>query len=167
MKNSRLTFFMMAVFVASIVLLGLKLLNSVSFTIVVEGGESSIIPISGFYTLNDVMIVAVLSSFVGISMMYLLLSNLGESTELSQVNMPDILLEERKNEWKKIAISLKDNTQKVYETILESDGIILQSELIEKTGFSKTKVTRCLDDLELKVLIERKRRGMSNIVLLK
>jgi hypothetical protein len=158
---------MMAVFVASIVVLGLKLLNSASFTINVEGGESSLIPISGFYTFTDVMIVSVSSSLLGISLMYLLLPQQGEDQQLPQVNMLNMLLEDRKTKWRKIAVALKDDVQKVYETILDSDGIILQRELTEKTGFSKTKISRCLDTLELKDLIERKRRGMSNIVLLK
>ncbi|RLE76927.1 MAG: transcriptional regulator, partial [Thermoprotei archaeon] len=35
------------------------------------------------------------------------------------------------------------------------------------TGFSKAKVSRILDKLEAMGLVERKRRGMSNIVLLR
>jgi uncharacterized membrane protein len=42
-----------------------------------------------------------------------------------------------------------------------------QSDLVGKTGFPKAKVTRCLDALENKKLVERKRKGMGNLVLLK
>jgi len=56
--------------------------------------------------------------------------------------------------------------KKVYEAVISSEGALFQSELTEKTGFSKVKVTRLLDRLEGKGLIER-RRGMTNVVILK
>jgi uncharacterized membrane protein len=55
----------------------------------------------------------------------------------------------------------------IAKAIEESDGTIFQSELVEKAGFSKVKVSRILDKLEGKQLIERKRRGMTNVVVLK
>ena len=44
---------------------------------------------------------------------------------------------------------------------------MFQADLVDKCGFGKVKVTRILDGLENKGLVERKRRGMSNIVILK
>jgi uncharacterized membrane protein len=64
-------------------------------------------------------------------------------------------------------ITLKDDERKIYETILESEGIIEQSELVEKTGLPKSNVSRSLDLLESKGLAERRRRGTGNVVLLK
>ncbi len=52
-------------------------------------------------------------------------------------------------------------------SIVQSSGAIFQSELVEKTGFGKVKVTRILDRLEGKGVVERKRRGMTNVVVLK
>ena len=46
-------------------------------------------------------------------------------------------------------------------------GIIEQSELPEKTGISKSNVSRALDLLESRGLIEKRRRGIGNVVLLK
>ena len=43
----------------------------------------------------------------------------------------------------------------------------MQSELVERTGFLDAKVTRCLDALENRGLVERRRKGMGNIVLLR
>jgi len=54
-----------------------------------------------------------------------------------------------------------------YDAIVASDGTIFQSELVEKSGLDKVKVSRILDRLEGKGLIERKRRGMSNVIVLK
>ncbi|MFQ6020644.1 MAG: helix-turn-helix transcriptional regulator [Candidatus Aenigmatarchaeota archaeon] len=72
-----------------------------------------------------------------------------------------------KIDWKKYLKGLEDNEKKIYKIIMNSDGVILQSDLVKNTGFSKVKVTRILDKLEAKGLLERKRRGMSNIVILK
>ena len=69
--------------------------------------------------------------------------------------------------WEEIAKTLKEDEQKIYKAIIEAGGIIEQSKLPEKTGLSKSSVSRALDLLESKGLVERKRRGMGNIVLLK
>jgi uncharacterized membrane protein len=44
---------------------------------------------------------------------------------------------------------------------------MFQSDLVEGTGMQKVKITRLLDRLEGLKLIERKRRGMTNVVILK
>ena len=51
--------------------------------------------------------------------------------------------------------------------IVQTEGAIFQSDLIEKTKFGKAKITRILDKLENRDIIERKRRGLTNIVVLK
>ncbi len=69
---------------------------------------------------------------------------------------------------KPVDYSKLDKDERVIVRILEdSNGAIFQAELVEKSKFDKVKVTRILDRLEGKQLIERKRRGMTNIVLLK
>ena len=55
----------------------------------------------------------------------------------------------------------------IVDKIVAENGTIFQSALVEKTSFPKAKVTRILDKLEGKGIIERKRRGMSNVVVLK
>ncbi len=47
------------------------------------------------------------------------------------------------------------------------DSGIYQSNIIEKFNYPKSKVSRLLDKLEARQLIERKRRGMTNIIFLK
>ena len=51
--------------------------------------------------------------------------------------------------------------------IEDAHGTIFQSDLVDKSQFSKVKVTRILDRLEGGQIIERKRRGMTNVVVLK
>ncbi|MBR9705686.1 MarR family transcriptional regulator [Candidatus Pacearchaeota archaeon] len=54
----------------------------------------------------------------------------------------------------------------VVKVIEEAKGAIFQSDIVDKSEFSKVKVTRILDKLEGQGLIERKRRGMTNMVVL-
>lgn len=63
--------------------------------------------------------------------------------------------------------SLKEEEKAIVELIIENDGTLFQSDIVEKTDLTKVKVTRILDKLEGKSLIERRRRGMTNIVILK
>lgn len=51
--------------------------------------------------------------------------------------------------------------------IIEEHKTIFQADLIEKTNFGKAKMTRIIDRLENKGIVERKRRGMTNVVVLK
>ncbi len=62
---------------------------------------------------------------------------------------------------------LSEEEKQVLEKIIDEQGTIFQSKLVEETGFTKVKVTRLLDRLEGQDLIERKRRGMTNVVILK
>ncbi|MBI2970947.1 MAG: MarR family transcriptional regulator [Candidatus Aenigmarchaeota archaeon] len=73
---------------------------------------------------------------------------------------------ETKEKTEKLVKELGKDEQKLYETV-RSAGAVFQSELVEKTGFTKVRVTRILDKLEAKGLVERKRRGMTNIVTAK
>jgi uncharacterized membrane protein len=51
--------------------------------------------------------------------------------------------------------------------IVQESKTIFQADLIERTGFGKAKMSRILDRLENKEIIERKRRGMTNVVVMK
>jgi uncharacterized membrane protein len=62
---------------------------------------------------------------------------------------------------------LTGEEKKLIKLIEEAQGTIFQSELVEKSEFSKAKVSRILDRLEGRQIIERKRRGMTNVVVLK
>lgn len=63
--------------------------------------------------------------------------------------------------------TLQEEEQKIVSLIQEAKGSAYQSDLIKKTGFTKVKVTRVLDTLEGLGLVERQRRGMTNVVLLR
>jgi uncharacterized membrane protein len=62
---------------------------------------------------------------------------------------------------------LESNERKVVNLLLKENGVVFQSSLMESLGIGKVGVTRLLDKLEAKQIIERKRRGMNNIIVLK
>ena len=74
---------------------------------------------------------------------------------------------EKKIPKKKIDISeLKQDEKQIFE-LIQNNKAIFQADLIEKTGFGKAKMTRIIDRLEGKGFVERKRRGMTNVVVMK
>ena len=57
--------------------------------------------------------------------------------------------------------------EKTVLSLVAQNNAIFQADLIEKTGFGKAKMTRIIDRLEGKGIVERKRRGMTNVVVMK
>jgi uncharacterized membrane protein len=95
--------------------------------------------------------------------LFLVLSKEQEKIVLKKIHLP---AKEAKR--KPINYNALDKEEKTVVKALESaQGTMFQSDIVEKVGFDKVKVTRVLDRLEGKQLIERKRRGMTNVVLLK
>ncbi len=79
-----------------------------------------------------------------------------------------IILKKIKEKRKKIDLAALEPKEREVVKILENEnGTMFQAELMEKLGTGKVGITRLLDKLEAKQLIERKRRGMNNIVVLR
>lgn len=62
---------------------------------------------------------------------------------------------------------LNERERKAIKIIQQENGIIFQADLKEKLEIGKVGMTRLLDKLEAKQIIERKRRGPSNVVVIK
>lgn len=84
-----------------------------------------------------------------------------------KVNRPVITPNLSLDEKKKMLKNLDDDEKKVVELIAKMEGSMYQSDVMKELDISKVKVTRILDRLEGKGILERKRRGMTNIVILK
>jgi len=79
-----------------------------------------------------------------------------------------LVIKKIKEKKKKKSLEGLDRKEKQVMEILENEnGAIFQSTLKEKLGIGKVGLTRLLDKLEAKQFIERKRRGMNNMVVLK
>jgi len=69
-----------------------------------------------------------------------------------------------RDQWERALDRLRNNEETIYELVVDADGQLPQRELVEETDLSKATVSRTLDKLEQKELVERKRRGMGNVV---
>jgi uncharacterized membrane protein len=79
-----------------------------------------------------------------------------------------IVIKTVKDKKKKIVLEgLDELEKKVIKMLQEENGAVFQRTLMEKLEIGKVGVTRLLDKLESKQLIERKRRGMNNIIVLR
>lgn len=63
--------------------------------------------------------------------------------------------------------SLNNDEAKIFDILKASGGSMLQGEIVLKSGMAKAKISRLMDKLEMKGVIERRRHGMSNIIILK
>lgn len=146
-----------------IALLKLSQPASVSVYIYSTNGTAHITSIPGMYTFEDMATVSVSMLVVGLSAAFLLLPR----TSPSDLPLAQTLVDERKVRWESLSKTLKEDEVKIYRAILDAGGVMNQGDIGGKTDLSKTTVSRALDLLESKGLIEKRRRGMGNVVLLK
>lgn len=69
--------------------------------------------------------------------------------------------------WEQTAARLTNNEETIYSLLIESNGELPQRDLVENTDLSKATVSRTLDKLEHRELVERKRSGMGNTIHLR
>ena len=167
-KNHGKEIFAAAVFVAAVFVFAITASNPTPIQIFVNGSETAVSQVPGVFTTIDVIILVASAIVFTVCGMYLLFFDYAKKPE-ENIETPfgELVLEERKRKWEEIIKTLKNDEQEIYKTLIDFDGIIQQSELAEKTGISKSNISRALDLLESKGLVEKRRRGMGNIVLLK
>jgi len=90
-----------------------------------------------------------------------------ERVEIIKKIREKIKVAEKEKNYDKVLKTLPSEEKKLMQILIDAQGAIFQSDLVEKSGFDKVKVSRLLDRLEGRGIIERRRRGMTNIVLLK
>ena len=145
--------------------IALRLLQPASVGIYVGSGGNVILigAASGLYTFGDVLVVFAASLVAGASTTILLFPWTKESSH----PFSEAILNDRKAKWTEVSRTLKDDQVKVYQAILDAGGLLSQREVVDKTVLSKATVSRALDLLESRGLVEKRRRGMSNVILLK
>jgi len=131
-----------------------------------------------YFGLRDVVVIAVAAATAGGSATYLLRPDAdqrGTATapdrtpagDAANAEPADDLLDARREEWHERMERLTDNERAVYGAVLDADGVLPQSDIVEATDLSKATVSRTLDSLEAKELVERRRRGVGNVVWLR
>jgi len=163
MRTNQKIAIMAVVFAVSAFTLVGKFLMPTPIQIIIPDGEPIVVGQIFRYTQIDVAIISVSTVILAISSFYLLFSksiepqNAVTTVEKNGSSELDV----------KFALRLLDgDKRKVFNEIIEANGEILQSELHAQTGFSKAKITRILDYLELKGLIVRKSYGMTNKIVI-
>ena len=157
------TVLMAVLFAASAFILVGKLVMPTPIQIIIQGEEPIVVGQILSYTQIDVIMISVSAVILGISGFYLLFSDLIKARRA----LPPVEKIDTSELDAKFALRLLDgDKRKVFSEIVEAGGEILQSELPVRTGFSKAKITRILDYLEMKGLIARKSYGMTNKVII-
>ncbi|WP_336000951.1 helix-turn-helix transcriptional regulator [Halorientalis halophila] len=179
--------FAAVVFLGSTVVLAVQLINPSPVVVTVGENGTEVAELGGYFRYPEVAVVAVAACALGASGTFLLLGDRStdaaadarlddvDTTPPDRTPVPDgssdlepsgELLEARRREWEETADRLANNEREIYETLLDADGVLPQSDVVDRTDLSKATVSRELDSLETKNLVERKRRGMGNVVLL-
>ena len=79
-----------------------------------------------------------------------------------------IIIKKIKEKKTKLDLSKLDKDEKkLVDLLIKENGGMFQADLMEKIGVGKVGMTRLLDKLEAKQIVERKRRGMTNLVVLR
>ena len=141
----------------STTLLFMRIIQPTTLQLVVNGEVVESRSLPTVYTLTDIIIVAASSILLGACTLHLL-----QPIKSTAQPAPNTL------HWSETLNRLADpDEQSIYRIVMEENGTIFQGELVERSGFSKSKVSLILDRLEAQHMVERKRYGMSNIVQLK
>ncbi len=142
--------------------------NSLKDIVVASCSEGVACPMIGTidYQTTVSIVLIVIMSLIG---MYLIFFSKEERIVTNVVEVKEQLQPKTitKENYKEVINKLGNDEKVVFEEVIEAQGSAMQSDIVKKTGLTKVKVTRLLDKLEGRGLIERKRRGMSNIIILK
>jgi uncharacterized membrane protein len=163
MKSTPKTVIMAVLFAVSAFMFVGKLLMPTPIQIVIPGEEPIVVGQIFRYTQFDVAIISISAIILAASSFYLLFIG---STEPRVVSLA---AEKPDTSELEVAFALRlldGDKRKLFSEIVEAGGEILQSDLYAQTGFSKAKITRILDYLELKGLIARKSYGMTNKIII-
>ena len=154
MKVDKLKVALSIIYLISMMILVFKIASPLNIQIIVRGErEVYIKEIPRVYTFSDMLIITVSSIVMSSCAVSLILLN--------------ILKSEIKVRQASTVRSLSKSEKKVYDFLLSKGGVAFQSEIVETLNLSKSTVSIILDKLEAKGLVERRRRGMSNIVIVK
>jgi len=140
-----------------------KLLMPTPIQIVIPGEEPIVVGQIFRYTQFDVVIISISAIILAVSSFYLLFANSSETQLVSSIVEGRVAPE---LDVTFVLRLLDGDKRQVFNEIVDSKREILQSDLHVQTGFSRAKITRILDYLELKGLIVRKSYGMTNKIVI-
>jgi len=149
-----------AVLIGLIIFLFNNALTSIVNTACSHGPEC---PMWGTIEFQTNVGIVIMIFVIGIGAYLIFSKDEGDSVNISQYVPKEINMES----YGEVLKNSTEEERNVLEKVIGAKGAIFQADLVEQSGFSKVKVSRILDKLEGRGLIERKRRGMTNAVILK
>jgi len=146
--------------IASTVAVFVKVLTPTNVQFIIDGSVIELSNIPEIYSSSDMILVGISCFVMGSSLVYLWLIDRNEPVPTGASDL--------KRRWNELLEKTSNPDEKrILSLIIEEGGTIFQSQLVDRSGYSKTKVSLILDRLEAKKILERKRRGMSNAIVLK
>ena len=146
--------------IASTFAVFVKVLTPTNVQFIIDGSVIELINIPEIYSSSDMILVGISCFLMGSSLVYLWLIDRNEP-------VPTVASELKKR-WDELLEKLSNPDEKrIVGLIIDEGGTIFQSQLVNRSGYSKSKVSLILDRLEAKKILERKRRGMSNAIVMK
>jgi hypothetical protein len=144
--------------IASTFALFIKMMTPSSVQFIIDGNVVELNQVPSIYNALDVFSMGASCFVLGASLIYLL--QVDGTTGVKDMTEP--------GNWDKIIEGLtSEDERQIVQIMADEGGTIFQSQLVETSGFSKSKVSIVLDRLEARGVLERRRHGMSNLVVLK
>jgi uncharacterized membrane protein len=137
-----------------------KVMTPTTVQFKVDGSVIEFSNIPEIYGSSDMILVSISAFVMGSSLVYLWLIDRNEPVRAEASSL--------KSRWNGLLERLTNPDEKrIVSLIIDEGGTIFQSQLVDRSGYSKSKVSLILDRLEAKKILERKRHGMSNAIVLK
>jgi len=147
--------------IASTFAIFVRIMMPTTVQFIIEGNTIELTEIPNIYNSFDMAVTSVSCFVLGSSLAYLLLVSKNEVVSKDEISL-------MRSDWDKILERLSNpDERKIIQLIIDKGGTIFQSQLVEETGYSKSKVSLLLDRLEARRILERRRHGMSNVIVLK
>lgn len=146
--------------IASTFAVFVKIMTPTNVQFVFDGSTIELNMIPEIYTSFDMTVIGIAGFVMGSSLVYLWLIDKNQPVLTGTSDL--------RRHWDELLEKLTNpDEQKIVSLIIEEGGTIFQSQLVDRSGYSKSKVSLILDRLEAKKIVERKRHGMSNAIVLK
>ena len=146
--------------IASTFAIFIRVMTPTTVQFIIEGNVVELSRVPDIYNSLDMAVTGVSCFILGSSLIYLLLVDKNQLTQNE-----DSLI---RRDWSGLLESLSNSDEReIVKLIIDDGGTVFQSQLVDRSGFSKSKVSLVLDRLEARKILERRRRGMSNVIVLK
>ncbi|MCX6707299.1 MAG: hypothetical protein NT001_04120 [Candidatus Woesearchaeota archaeon] len=156
--------------IVSLLIIFDKLFAPQPIQIILESGQEVTAQTPNYYSMSEVLLLIVSSFLVGALTLYIFYnSEQITSAILGQKERKEIRPEGHHDteKYRLVIPLLKTDEKTIFSALRDSNGDMLQNNIVKKTGMGKVAVTRALSKLEMKNLVVRERQGLTNRVRLK